>query len=103
MFGSNSCSMRSPCRCSALYMAPSTASNSRTSWIISGDGTRTRSTMIVIGRLHHAHPEHLPLADIDIVFADVIERAVAADAEHRQAGRYLPDRIIVLHRQAHDV
>jgi hypothetical protein len=29
----------------------------------------------------HAHPEHLPVADLDIVFADEIETPVVADAE----------------------
>ena len=49
-------------------------------------------------RLHHPHPEHLAVSDIDIVFAHEIELAVAADAEHREAGRHLANRPAVLDR-----
>src|SRR5258708_34794998 len=53
--------------------------------------------------LDHAHPEHLPVADFDIVLADVFEPAVIADAEYREATRHLADRAAVAHRQARDV
>ena len=39
--------------------------------------------------LHHPHPPHRLVADIDVVFTHVIELAVAANAEQRQAARHL--------------
>src|SRR5579872_6055775 len=104
MFGSNSCSMRSPCRWSGVYRAPSTASNSPTISVTSGVGASARSTATYIAaNLHHAHPEHLPIADINIVFAREVELAVGTDAEHGQAGGHLANRVTIAHRQAHDV
>ena len=42
---------------------------------------RYMDSVIDAAVLHHPHPEHLPVADVDIVFAHKIERAVGADAK----------------------
>src|SRR6185436_2279274 len=48
-------------------------------------------------QLHHPHPEHGLAGDVNVVLADEGERAVVADAEHRQSGREGPDRVAVSH------
>ena len=53
--------------------------------------------------LHHAHPKHRLVADIDIVFANEIELAVVVYPEHREAGRYDTDRSPLFDRQRHDM
>lgn len=44
---------------------------------------------------HHPHPEHGPIANINIVLARERERAVIANTEHRQARGYWPYRIAI--------
>src|SRR6516162_9695985 len=53
--------------------------------------------------LHHAHPKHRLVADIDIVFANEIELAVVVYSEHREAGWYDTDRSPLFDRQRHDM
>jgi len=42
--------------------------------------------------LHHAHPEHRVVADVDVILAHKVQSAVVADAEDRKAGRHAVHR-----------
>ena len=76
-------------RCSALRGDAHPASGNRVPYPPPAGGAVRRRYSA-----DHAHPEHLSVARLDIVFAHEIEAAVVADAEHRQAGRArsLPSR-----------
>jgi hypothetical protein len=65
------------------------------------DGGGLRLKRVLPLQRHHPHPEHHLVADVDVVFAHEGQLAVAADAKHRQAGRYCLYRIAVphIHRQ----
>src|SRR6516164_341904 len=65
--------------------------------VLSTSGRRGLANSAIIASFlgsepHHPHPKHCLVADIDIVFANKIELAVAIYPEHREAGRHNTDR-----------
>ena len=54
-------------------------------------------------RARHAHPQHRPVADIDVVFAHEVEPAVGIDPEDGEARRYGAQGRAVLDRERHDM
>ena len=52
---------------------------------------------------HHAHPEHRPVADIDLVFADEVQPAVVFDPEDGEARGDGVQGCAVSNNKRHDV